>query len=201
MARRSRFLIAVLLLFYVGLAFAKQGNPDPAFKSPDAKKAVIAHAVATHRAKEDHDKRLEKAKKQLLTGSEVAMKDATKAGDLDEAVKFRDAVKKYEAESPATPRTADELLVLAAKTRKLIVGTWAVETPGAKKDWVSKSDGTVSTRDDKGMWTVELDRNRVFIHWFQDRWETFELPLDPKSTRGDSYVDPGKNKVMAIKQK
>jgi hypothetical protein len=125
-----RQLTVAGLLVAVGSAWLlAQDNPLTEFKHPVAKKA-----------KATLDAAIAAAYKAYAADLENALKSATVAGDLDEALKIREAIK---------------ALLNLANERKTLLGTWLFRKKnGWKAEWTFHADGTVtSTAGIKlGMW-------------------------------------------------
>lgn len=184
---RRRVTMTGLLLAVGGALLLAQDNPPTEFKHPDAKKAKAALDAA-----------IVSAHKTYAADLENALKSATMSGDLDEALKIREAINKALKDS-----AADSTLNLANE-RKTLVGVWAVRKKnGYKAEWTFHADGTVtSTAGVKlGMWSVETDNRRVFVHWEGKLWDSFDLPINPKGATGQSWDTPGKGSISLTKTK
>jgi hypothetical protein len=94
---RRSVLCALSLAFVCGLIAAAWMHNDDAwnFKSPSAQKA-----------KARYDKAVAEAQKKLLADLEEALTEATKANDLDEAIRIREAKRLIAGTSKPTPPRA-----------------------------------------------------------------------------------------------
>ncbi len=115
MARHALFACCVCGLVIGGMVFADI-VPLPNFKNPEAKKAKSRYDEAVARAKTDYEQKLREAREALLADLDKAQKDASNAGDLDEAVKIRDA-RKVIAEGARDVATKADLRNALAGTR------------------------------------------------------------------------------------
>jgi hypothetical protein len=61
------------------------------FKHQGAKTALIQYELSVKKAQKEYDAKIKAAQGQLAVKLELALKDATRKGDLDEAIKIRDA--------------------------------------------------------------------------------------------------------------
>jgi hypothetical protein len=77
---------------------------------------------------------------------------------------------------------------------KALVGTWQVTQGSYTATYEFKADGTVVQQESKvrgkpypdatGKWTLEPEKNRVYIRWNNNTDNALELPIDPKGTGG-----------------
>ena len=92
------WLVSIAWLFALVVSLPAWGDEElpKNLKSPDAKKAVQDYEKATTLAREAYEKETEAARKKLLSDLEAAQDKATKAKELDEAVRIRDFRKGFE---------------------------------------------------------------------------------------------------------
>jgi hypothetical protein len=72
-------------------------------KSADAKKALLEYEKVLASAREAYEKEADGARKKLLTDLEAAQQKATKANELEEALRIRDLRKGFEDAKPPPP--------------------------------------------------------------------------------------------------
>ena len=129
---RSMILVSVILV--AGPVHAQQ------FKSDPARRAMAAFHQTETRARAVFDRAMSSARSRLKRGLEAAKTDATKAGNLEEAVKIALAVKHLTTPSKA-PRVT-----------KSLVGKWRFRFPKDTKSRiiVFARDGLVEVTANDG---------------------------------------------------
>jgi len=165
-----------------------------------AESITAAHEAAIERADSRRDDDMAAAIEPLLSEIEKAVKTATRRGDLDAALALREA-----KEAVAAGNTEAE----PPDPRELAIGKWLVTvecydghmwtgvfTLDKNGRAATATDGVVAGR---GTWQVVDDY--VYIRWDSDTawWESFDLPLDPEGTVGDSWQGKGALKAVKIR--
>jgi Lectin C-type domain len=100
--RVSVFVVPMLCSFTLLVAAAAEPDSPPAPKCESARQAKARYDAALLKAQQEFDKADQAARKQYLSDLDAAQTAATKAEDLDEAVRIRDQRKLVEA-GPGTP--------------------------------------------------------------------------------------------------
>jgi hypothetical protein len=108
------WLVSMGSLFVLVVPVPAWGDDDSQknLKSAEAKKALLEYDKAVAKAREAYDKETDGARKKLLTDLEAAQEKATKAKELDEAVRIRNLVKDFEDSKPPPP--TGKLQIIAA---------------------------------------------------------------------------------------
>jgi hypothetical protein len=108
------WLVAIGWLLILVVSFRAWGDDDSQrnLKSAEAKKALVEYEKALAKAREAYDKEADGARKKLLTDLEAAQEKATKAKDLDEAVRIHNVHKSFEDSKPLPP--TGKLQIIAA---------------------------------------------------------------------------------------
>src|ERR1035437_5056225 len=116
----------VLMIWFSTASVLAEGSAttQPRFKSDAANEAVAAEITAEAKAKADYDKAVAAIKTELIAKLEAVKDKATKAGDLDEAVKLRDKIAALKAEATTKPATT---FITAAE----LTGTWKLSRGGS----------------------------------------------------------------------
>jgi hypothetical protein len=80
---------------------------------------------------------------------------------------------------------------------KALVGTWRVTQGNYSGTFEFKGDGTVVQQESRvrgkpwpdatGKWSLEPEKNRVYIRWNNNTENAFELPIDPKGMGGQIH--------------
>jgi hypothetical protein len=106
------FGIGCLFALIVSLPACGDDDLPKNLKSAEAKKALLEYEKAVARAREAYEKETDGAHKKLLTDLEAAQQKATKANELDEALRIRDLRKEFEDGKP--PPLDRKLQIIAA---------------------------------------------------------------------------------------
>jgi multidrug efflux pump subunit AcrA (membrane-fusion protein) len=108
------WLVSIGWLFALAVSLPAWGDDElpKNLKSPDAKKAVLDYDKALTQAREAYEKETDAARKKLLSDLEAAQQKATKANELDDAVRIRDFRKGFEDAKPSSPE--QRLQIIAA---------------------------------------------------------------------------------------
>src|SRR5215471_7707170 len=99
------WLMGIGWLLILAVSFRAWGDDDlqKNLKSAEAKKALLEYDKAVAKAREAYDKETDGARKKLLGDLEAAQEKATKAKDLDEAVRIHNIRKSFEDGKPPPP--------------------------------------------------------------------------------------------------
>jgi hypothetical protein len=174
--RNAGILLAGVTVFVTALVVWGADGPvaggDAAeFKTRQARDAMATYAGAAERLGREYQEKLSVARKTCLAGLTTAKEVATRAGNLDEAIRIRDTIAKLQAEAPAAPAADGGRgpLVTAREnlTRQLAGTVWE---PGVGKGFRLNADGTVTGGDRAGpaSWAA-LDGSVVAVRW-PDGW-------------------------------
>ena len=108
------WLVSIGWLFALAVSLPAWGDDElpKNLKSPDAKKALLDYDKALAQAREAYEKETGAARKKLLSDLEAAQDKATKANELDDAVRIRDFRKGFEDAKPPSPE--QKLQIIAA---------------------------------------------------------------------------------------
>ena len=165
---RALFLIVALSLL-VTMTLGDDAKPvDPwSFKSPRAIRAKSEYDAAVAKAQAQADDLKSTARAKLLKNLEGAMADATRAADLDEAVKIKAAINDLKA-GTEKPHSASDL------ERRIIGTRWLVN----RVDLVfGKGVYTYSDWGDKhGTWAVKTAQTIACVG---PDGKKFESTFDP----------------------
>lgn len=107
MSRKSASVVLAISLVVIPFFAVAQPAKAPAFKSLDARRAVTTFEARTKKLNEEHFRALkvletkfenesQKIRRVLLESLSEAQSKATKTGNLEEAVRLRDAIKEFE---------------------------------------------------------------------------------------------------------
>jgi len=165
--------LCVALLALAAVALAQETKPAApphyGIKSPDALNAFRAFETAERVARSDYFRATDEGRTKLVAALTASMDRATKAGNLDEAVRLRDAIADLKAgNAPAKGeangggkkekgRTAEQL------TKTLIGTKWEKSAPGERPFVVTLHEdmtATTSHHNFQGTW-VAVNGNTV----------------------------------------
>jgi hypothetical protein len=146
---------------------APSSEPGWDFQAPAAREAKATFDAARRKAEADFASALSTTRKALVEDLEAVMKEATRAGDLDEALKLRAALESLRKEETAASRRREGSACLP-------VGRWSVDfTNGVSEACEIRKEGTASVvepqRTSGGR--VEARDNSVLIVYDDDRLE------------------------------
>lgn len=220
-----RYLIPTLLILFISTALIaadkKDDKEDPwAFKSKSAMLALKSYnsAIAALNRKssatltkmqKEYDKGIKAGRLKLVLALEKSLDSETKKGNLEEAIKVRDALKVIK--EGGNPPDAPGLLVMGSgepkatvpwKTQlKNLIGTWRYEE---NRTMTFLEDGTITNSSGgRGKWHKE--DQRVVIVWEGKTkhgthyWNSFSFPIVPSGVTGDSWAAPGKAQFTKVK--
>ncbi|HWE95378.1 MAG TPA: hypothetical protein VG269_15530 [Tepidisphaeraceae bacterium] len=142
----------------------------------------IAHL--TH----EFDEKAAVLRKAYITSLSLAKEKATKAGDLDEAIRIRDLVASIPATPPVDDAAAHGSNVLAARAdlRRRLAGTIWQQNHRAPIRF--NADGSVSTADSKDPWQWEaIDARHVVVRMSNGWMNCFEFDADLKKFSDTEY--------------
>jgi multidrug efflux pump subunit AcrA (membrane-fusion protein) len=107
------WLVSIGWLFALAVSLPAWGDDElpKNLKSADAKKAVQDYDKALAQARAAYEKETEAARKKLLSDLEAAQEKATKAKELDDAIRIRDFRKGFEDTKATSP---EKLQIIAA---------------------------------------------------------------------------------------
>ncbi|QNN22655.1 hypothetical protein HED60_10375 [Planctomycetales bacterium ZRK34] len=160
MFKFRRWLVVGVLLFATGLLVAGDaGRWD--FQTVKAKAAVVRYEQAVRAADAIHQRTLADAQRQFIADLDEAKVDATKAGNLDEAVRLRDAIQAQRKTMPAAE---------ADNPFRDIAGTWSFEwgTTGNRVSFVLNQNGQAVFTKDHRQLTIQDGR----LLWISDSSDT-----------------------------
>ena len=106
-----RFLALALLAIALNVPAAPDAKSPELPKSPKAKAAIKKYERALDAAKAEHDRATAAARKELNGQLDAAIKDAMKAGTLDEAKRIEAAKVEAEGDAGATATRLEKELV------------------------------------------------------------------------------------------
>jgi hypothetical protein len=145
------WLVSIGWLFALAVSLPAWGDDEfpKNLKSPDAKKALQDYDKALAQAREAYEKETDAARKKLLSDLEAAQEKATKAKELDDAVRIRDFRKAFEDAKPPS-RTRNSRLSQPS-TARMSAGLTLLTSSGRRagerlsgrrsstaKNWVSR---------------------------------------------------------------
>jgi hypothetical protein len=153
--RINVFVALMLCTFTLLVAAAAEPDTPPAPKSESARQAKAQYDAALLKARQEFDKAAQAARKQYLNDLDAAQTAATKAEDLDEAVRIRDAKKLVEAgpgeqnsPNPARPATVREgALSFHGSEYRIVLAQ--VKTWGEAREMCRKLGGDLAVLDTK----------------------------------------------------
>jgi hypothetical protein len=170
----SALVLAALAGELIAQQAAGQEN-KPAIKSPDAVAAQRSFDFAAAKAKAEFDKAIKAATAELIAALEASKEKATKAGNLDEAVRLRDRIKELQGPPPAK---AAEAKPPTTNPHNSIVGTWVINPGEADSKVYTLEAGGKATRTgtseyySHGTWKLDANNNLV-ITWVSGSSQTF----------------------------
>lgn len=168
----SRFAAVAFVLALTALcALAKDEPPKPAIKSAEARRAIVAYEKAVAQAQLEFDNRVDAERRKLQQALAAAQTAATKAGDLEDAIRIRD----YRGDAD----TKGQLIAnLNAKT-----WIWHWEKEGRGKPFKFNLDATGKSKDD-AHWRMEQ-------RWVLTNETHYLIPLDDNTLRG-FFIETGR---------
>jgi hypothetical protein len=170
-------LVAVLLSTSTPLAADEPVTPKWDFTNKAALAAKRRYDLAMDKIKGTYDKEATDAQKTLVNELKDALKESTKAGSLDEALKIRSAIEYLEKKEPLPgPATRP------AAAGKFPTGKWnMVKAGGVYGTYSFRADGTVEwiERDRKAVGKMSVKDGLVVITYPDDRIER----LTPSGSR------------------
>ena len=178
----------------IGVAAGDATTPAYDFKSPAARSAAEVYSGALTRASKDYKDKSDIARKAAFIAQlNTAQQAATKAGNLDEAVKIRDVIAKLNAEIQETAAThgSGPALERQKLTAALVNTVW--QSGEAKIRF--NEDGTgVYVGADKPPWEwVAMDGRNVYLR-FAVGWSV-RLEFD-ESAKSFVYQELGAGKKI-----
>lgn len=175
----------LLLALVAGLAaagWAADGAAKPGaagaagaaeFKSRLARDAAAKYAATVERLNQEHQEKLTAARKSYAAALTAARDEATRAANLDEAVRLRDAIADLQKEAPAPARQDGPAAAQAALARQLAGTTW--DDDGKQTRF--NADGTVTRPDAKEKVTWAAINGNTVVMRHGERW-TVALTFD-----------------------
>lgn len=141
-----------------------------------------------------------KEQKKTLKTLEAALSDETKKGNVAGALAIK--TKRDEIANALAEVAAGQQRRAAQKN---IVGTWLVSIGLYRGTWTFSADGTVHKTNQGGngkvfpdeQTTYQVQDAKVHIAGGGSAWDTFNFPIDPKGTTGESWT---KGKLTAVKK-
>jgi hypothetical protein len=163
-----KWLCAGVVILAVGVSIgAVTGDAGPSydFKSPTARSAAEVYSGTVARATREFKDKSDSARKTFIGQLTTAQQAATKAGNLDEAVKIRDVITKLNAETQeaATSHGSGPAAERQRLTASLVNSVW--QTGDTKIRF--NDDGTgIYVGSDKPPWEwVAMDGRSIYIRY------------------------------------
>jgi len=159
------FFSTILILTFSStlLAQEKEKEPDWNFKSKTAKSALKSYSgeiaklnkqdeAELKKLEDEHKQRRKKRRLQLIMELEKALDEATKSGDLDDAIKIRDAIKvlKKGAEPPNISGPLE--FGKSGDRPKYPTGVWRIMWPNGSERLYRFSGKKVKAEDSNASW-------------------------------------------------
>jgi hypothetical protein len=138
------------VVFTIGLTaqavFAAAATADPAgeFKTWAARDAMTTYSAATNKAAREYQDKLAIARKACIASLNAAKDDATKAANLDEAVRIRDTVTRLQNEAAAVGAAAAPKAAPLAGRERLAARLAGTAWDTAGKPYRFNADGTMT---------------------------------------------------------
>jgi hypothetical protein len=194
---RTAGLLVAILAGLVGAAWAADGVGGPGeggpagateFKSRAARDAATKYGFSVERLNQEHQKKLTAARRAYVVALTAAKDEATRAANLDEAVRLRDAIADLEKEAPpadVSARADGPAAAQATLAKKLAGTTW--EDNG--KQIRFNVDGTMTRQDSKEPWAWAAVNGTTIVMRRGDAW-TVGLTFD-ESLKSFSLTEYG----------
>jgi hypothetical protein len=162
---RAAFALALIL---GGVAIADVSDtPLAATKSPAAVAAMDKDSAAERRAQEIYDQAVKRARNTELGELQIALKAATRQGDLDEANSINAVMKQIEAEIPMAAITPEK--------PSSMEGRWKMNHNGNQFEWIITDQHVQHAGTDEAVIPM-IEGNVMLLKWrsgYTDRL-TFE---------------------------
>jgi hypothetical protein len=144
-----RVLIPCAFTIVIAIAFCEaQDIPDPGLTSALARGAMRKYDLALKEARDEYDAKTLKARRTAVQELEIAIKDITQAGNLDEANRINALIKDLDAADTGESSTAP------------LKGKWEVTfNTGARHTYTMRDGMIVEQRGNEKPSTLKLKRN------------------------------------------
>ncbi|QNN24489.1 hypothetical protein HED60_20175 [Planctomycetales bacterium ZRK34] len=195
----SRYRMMAVLVLVLSAAFLIAGEVDQRdFQTVKAKAATVRFDQAIKQADALHQRTIAEARRQYMADLNEAMVEATKAGNLEEAIRLRDAMREIQESKVARP---DNEIPSGRETltKSLIGSTWLTNNGTDKVQY--QADGTGTENGKSAFKWAALDDQRVVWYWINSSYVTL-LVFDQNATRCTFYgldqTDKRKNRPTKI---
>ncbi|HET6250297.1 MAG TPA: hypothetical protein VFE47_21590 [Tepidisphaeraceae bacterium] len=184
----------LLVLLIVAAAFAADSPTLGDFKSLSARSAADTYAGAVQRLTREFKEKNDAARKTCIQQLGVAQQAATKAGNLDEAIKIRDAITRLNTEIADNAQAGHGATGLIAERQKLsqaLAGTvW--QSGDTKLKFNEDGTGNLSASDKTWEW-VAINGREAYVR-YASGW-TNRLEFDD-SVKTFSFLELGNGKKV-----
>jgi len=190
MTHSHRPLILATVLICAATLLA--GDADRwGFQTIKAKSAATRYEQAIRKAEAAHQRAITDARRQFITDLDRAKVEATQAGNLEEAIRLRDAIQTVgnDARSSTSPTSINDLSAM--------VGTWRLihTEPKWKHGYEIDSQGNAERLRPDGKHTGQIGKlrrasNGDWIMNIHDRLERFTLANDGKVLFVEHFYPP-----------
>jgi hypothetical protein len=159
-------IAAILITLMVTGPGARAADDGGGFKSPAAVVARNAHARKVEVAEREYREKVAAAHAEYAAALEQAQGVVTKAGNLDEAVRIRDAAARVKAEAVAARPAAVEGAGRGRLTAAVLGTTW--QSPTFTFELAAENRFTASGANGGGRWFAVDDRRVILV--FDNGW-------------------------------
>lgn len=137
----KKLVVPALVLMLGGWLLAEEVSSG--FRNSKAKGATVRYERSLEKARSDYDRQIEAAQKEYIAALNSALDEVTRSGNLDEAVKIRNAKDALlnVSEADDKPREDDRLQVLGALY-------------GVNQSWLDVTDKLQKAIGEKNGWSA-----------------------------------------------
>lgn len=182
MSKISTLIAIVLLAGLISLSIAGDDANTSQYKSRTALGAEAQFRAALSEAEAEFARKQRDAQQKLKAGLTKAMDEATKAGDLDDALKIRERIREIEAgELDAKKTGVDRNDDRARLYRRIVNSDWSGK--GVWSAFRFNANGTVVRQGNlvKDHYWAAVDSRRLVTIWPDGAVDMFELDDAGKS--------------------
>ncbi|MBI1370325.1 MAG: hypothetical protein GC162_16950 [Planctomycetes bacterium] len=182
-----------VLAALIGAAALWADEPRWPFTSIKAKSAAVRYEKTVKTADADHNRALDTARKEFIADLNEAMVDATKAGNLEEAIRIKDAKEQLlgaekPAGAPATAPAAGTAADKTALTSRLVGSKWRQDDPNLTEWLLAENNVAVAASGRKGVWQA-INNCTICVKFEQ----FYVMSVNDDMESGTGYSTQGKS--------